>query len=252
LPSRENNNSSNHAVSNAEATRNQKQKVIRMQPILGNIILETFLHGGLIMWPILVAALAAIAVLSERIVWWIAQSRRRDPRTLAQVLTNVEKGDLARAIVVSTGSKDPVVKMIHHGLQNYPRALSEAMHVVAVDEVEKAGRFLGVLDTMITLAPLLGLLGTVTGIMGSFASIGGSELAVEKVTGGIGEALIATATGLGVAIMSLVPYNWFNRRSSRLAIQLQKVASHLEGLVKRYEDRFVLDPEKVQSQQITA
>lgn len=166
-------------------------------------------------------------------MWWTLHSKHRAPKVLAQVFSTLEGGDLARAIVVSGGSSDPALKMIHHGLKNYPTSMPEAMQVVAIDELEKSGRFIPVMDTLITLSPLLGLLGTVTGIMGAFSSMGGSELAVEKVTGGIGEALIATAAGLGIAILCLLPYNWSNRKSSSLAAELQKVAAHLEGLMKR-------------------
>jgi biopolymer transport protein ExbB len=204
-----------------------------IEPMLANVLIDLFVKGGPIMWPILLAALAAIAVVGERVFWWIRHSKHRAPKVLAQVFSTLEAGDLARAIVVSGGSSDPALKMIHHGLRNYPTSMPEAMQVVAIDEVEKSGRFIPVMDTLITLSPLLGLLGTVTGIMGAFSSIGGSELAVEKVTGGIGEALIATAAGLGIAILCLLPYNWSNRRSSRLAAELQKVAAHLEGIMKR-------------------
>jgi len=202
-------------------------------PVLANVVVELFIQGGPIMYPILVAAIAAVAVVGERIIWWLIHSRGRSSNVLAQVFSNLEKGDMARALVVSAGSKDPAVQMVHHGLKSYPASLSESMQVVAIDAVEKSGRFLPVMDTLITVAPLLGLLGTVTGIMGSFSSIGSSELAVEKVTGGIGEALIATAAGLGIAILVLLPFNFFNRRTSKLSIELQKVGTNLEGLMKR-------------------
>jgi biopolymer transport protein ExbB len=87
------------------------------------------------------------------------------------------------------------------------------------------------MDTLVTLAPLLGLLGTVTGIMRSFSSIGSAELAVEKVTGGIGEALIATACGLGIAIVALIPFNYFTSKTTRLQFELETAATNLEVMV---------------------
>ena len=107
------------------------------------------------------------------------------------------------------------------------RTLQGALEVAAGLELRGAGRFLGAMDTIVTLAPLLGLLGTVTGIMGSFTSIGSSELAVEKVTGGIGEALIATAAGLGIAIGTLVPMNYFHSRLAALKFDLEAAANNV-------------------------
>jgi biopolymer transport protein ExbB len=80
----------------------------------------------------------------------------------------------------------------------------------------------------VTLAPLLGLLGTVTGIMGSFNSIGVDEIAVAKVTGGIGEALIATAAGLGIAIFCLIPLNILSSRLASLQAEIEAAATTLQ------------------------
>lgn len=207
------------------------------QPLLANAVVDLFLHGGPIMYPILLAALAAVAVVGERIVWWWRFNGRRDPKRLAQVFAALEEGSIEAAQQTCRGSQDPVIRMLHEGLRGFPASVEENLQVVAMDEVEHAGKYLGVMDTLITLAPLLGLLGTVTGIMGSFQSIGGSELAVEKVTGGIGEALIATAAGLGIAIVALLPYNHFNRRAQRLEIELQKAGTLCQGLLKRIDTR---------------
>ena len=80
---------------------------------------------------------------------------------------------------------------------------------------------------------MLGLLGTVTGIMGTFQSLGNDSLAVSKVTGGIGEALIATACGLVVAIVSLLPLNYFTRRKDKLQSRLDNIATDVELLVEK-------------------
>jgi biopolymer transport protein ExbB len=97
-------------------------------------------------------------------------------------------------------------------------------------ELERAGRFLNLMDTLVTLAPLLGLLGTVTGLMRAFLKVGTAELSVSAVTGGIGEALIATACGLGIAIISLVPLNYFSGKLARLQFELETAASNVEVL----------------------
>lgn len=88
------------------------------------------------------------------------------------------------------------------------------------------------MDTLVTLAPLLGLLGTITGLMKSFSFLGNEELAVQAVTGGIAEALIATACGLGIAIFSLVPFNFFTSRVSNLEFELQTAATNLEVMLE--------------------
>jgi biopolymer transport protein ExbB len=199
--------------------------------MLANIVVQFFLKGGWIMWPILVTALVAVAVVGERIIWWLRESFRRDPATLEKILAALENGDFVSASRLSRNSTDPIIRMIWHGLNHHHHSLQGALQVAAGIELQRAGRFLTVMDTLVTLAPLLGLLGTVTGIMRSFLSIGQAELAVEHVTGGIGEALIATACGLGIAILSLIPFNYFTGKTSRLQFELETAATNVEVMV---------------------
>lgn len=180
------------------------------------------------MWPIAVVTVAAISIITERSWWWIQHARQRRPRDLEQVLVALEASDLAGAQQLSAGSTDAVLRVVHAGLTHRHASLQGALQAAAGIEIKQAGRFLTAMDTIITLAPLLGLLGTVTGIMGSFSSIGSSELAVEKVTGGIGEALIATAFGLGIAIVTLIPYNWFHAKVAALQHDIETAASNVE------------------------
>ena len=105
------------------------------------------------------------------------------------------------------------------------------MQVQAGEELERAARFLPVLDTIITLAPLLGLLGTVTGMMRSFSLIGGELSAPGAITGGIAEALIATAFGLGIAITALIPFNFLNSRVEEARHELDAAAGRTELLL---------------------
>jgi biopolymer transport protein ExbB len=183
------------------------------------------------MWPILVAAIAAVAVVGERSFWWWRESRRRDPQKMEQVLAALENNDVAAAVKISGDSEDPVIRMIHRGLNHVHTSMEGALQLAAGIELERAGRFLTVMDTLVTLAPLLGLLGTVTGLMGTFLQLGTTEIAVQTVTGGIGQALIATACGLGIAIFSLIPFNFFNAKVARLQFELETAASNVEVMV---------------------
>ena len=200
--------------------------------MLGNIIVQYFLEGDPVMWPILVCALVAVAVLGERCLWWWRESRKRDPRKLEQILAALENADVPAATKLAEGSEDPVIRMIYRGLSHVNTSLQGALQLAAGIELERAGKYLTVMDTLVTLAPLLGLLGTVTGLMRAFLSVGGAELAVAKVTGGIGEALIATACGLGIAIISLIPYNYFNGKIARLQFELETAATNVEVMVE--------------------
>src|SRR5205085_11097496 len=99
-------------------------------------------------------------------------------------------------------------------------------------EVQPYGPFRVFKDTLVTLVPLLGLLGTITCLMKAFGSLGNEELTVVTVTGGIAEALIATACGLGIAIFSLIPFNFFTSRVSNLEFELQTAATNLEVMLE--------------------
>jgi biopolymer transport protein ExbB len=205
-----------------------------MNPILANIVLEFFLKGGHVMWPILVSAIVAVAVVGERAFWWWRESRRRDPQKMEQLLAALENSDVAVAKKISEGSEDPVIRMIHHGLDHVGHvhaSLLGALQIAAGIELKRAGRFLTVMDTLVTLAPLLGLLGTVTGLMRAFLNIGSAELSVVGVTGGIGEALIATACGLGIAIFSLIPFNFFTAKMAQLQFELETAATNVEVMI---------------------
>src|SRR5580698_1498714 len=186
---------------------------------MANIIHELFAKGGPVMYLILLCALVAVAVVGERSFWWLRESGRRDPKKLEEILAALENGDVPAASKIAEGSPDPVIRMVYHGLNHAHTSLQGALELGAGIELERAGRFLTVMDTLVTLSPLLGLLGTVTGLMKAFLSVGSAELSVKAVTGGIGEALIATACGLGIAIFSLIPFNLFTAKVTRLQFE---------------------------------
>jgi len=197
-----------------------------------NFLIDNFQKGGPIMWPILIVSIIAVAVVLERAFWWTGRWMRRDPKRIEKVFTAIETGDVTEASRLSRGSRDPVLRMMWNGLNHQHASLQGALQVAAGIEIKRAGRFLVVMDTLVTLAPLLGLLGTITGLIRSFSFLGNEELAVQAVTGGIAEALIATACGLGIAIFSLIPFNFFTSRVSNLEFELQTAATNLEVMLE--------------------
>jgi biopolymer transport protein ExbB len=194
-------------------------------------LIDKFHKGGPVMWPILIVSIIALTVVIERCFWWGGRWFRRDPKRIEKVFTAIENGDTAEASRLSRGSRDPVLRMMWNGLNHQHASLQGALQVAAGIEIKRAGRFLVVMDTLVTLAPLLGLLGTITGLIRSFSFLGNEELAVQAVTGGIAEALIATACGLGIAIFALIPFNFFTSRVSNLEFELQTAATNLEVML---------------------
>ena len=123
------------------------------------------------------------------------------------------RGDWDEAARAGEESSSPVARVLAAGLRHRNPAAGLAMEAAAQDELARLRRYLPLLDTVITLAPLLGLLGTVTGMIGAFGIMSQAGLnQPTAITGGVGEALVATAGGLAVAIGALVPYNFFQRR----------------------------------------
>ncbi|HEY8901393.1 MAG TPA: MotA/TolQ/ExbB proton channel family protein [Chthoniobacterales bacterium] len=191
--------------------------------------LEYFLKGGPIMWPLLLTSLVALTVVIERLIFIARERLHRAPETVAAILGAVEHGDADRAVQIGRGSPDFVARTLAYGLAHRDKSLSDALLRAASRELARFNRGIGVLDTVVTLAPLLGLLGTVTGMIRAFGLLGADELgAPAAITGGIAEALIATAFGLGIAIVALIPFNYLNARLEEARLQIQDAASHVE------------------------
>lgn len=207
--------------------------------MLANVLVKYFEAGGPVMWPILIAAIVAVAVVGERMFWWWRESWKRDPQTLEKLFASIEAGDFREASELSKESRDPIIRMIWHGMNHYHSSLQGALQVAAGVELQKAGRFLTIMDTLVTLAPLLGLLGTVSGIFRTFISLGNAtvEGATGQITGGIGEALIATMCGLAIAIFALIPFNYFTRKLAHLEFELESAATNVEVMVNAAKQR---------------
>jgi biopolymer transport protein ExbB len=191
-----------------------------------------FLKGGPIMWPLLITSLVALSVVIERAIFFWTQRRRRQPGLVAAILHAVAEGRTEEAARLGEHAQDPVAATLIHGLAGRHQSLSQALLLGASEELKPFSRGIAPLDTIVTLAPFLGLLGTVTGMIRAFGLMGAQELgAPVAITGGIAEALIATAFGLTVAIIALVPLNVLHAYHERLKQRIEAAATKLELLL---------------------
>ena len=199
--------------------------------------MELFKHGGPIMWPILVISFLLITVAIERVLFIVRETRRREPALVYKMLEKVETNDTDGAVELGKKSQDYVARILVYALTHKEHSLGNAFTRAASQEMQRFGQGLPTLDTCITAAPLLGLLGTVTGMMGTFAALnsGSGDIgsAATKITGGVAEALIATMCGLAVAIMGLLPFNYLNARSEEARHDIEDASNSLEIIINK-------------------
>ena len=197
-------------------------------------MLNIFLKGGPVMYPLLVCSVIAMTVIIERVIFWIQSDRSRNQALVDEVLElcRVSNWDMVRVKVA--GSKDYLIRILVGGILHREFSMTKAMESAGADEIRNMRRYMGILDTMITVAPLLGFLGTVTGIILSFESLGTNVIEhPETVAMGIAQALITTAAGLVIAILTVFPYNYFNSRIEDAALSIEKYATSLEIVYKK-------------------
>lgn len=192
-----------------------------------------FHKGGPIMWPLFITSVISLAVVIDRVFFIVLIKLRRRPEAVENILANVEAGRVDEAIEAGKKSQDFVVNTLIYGLKHRDQLLSGALLKAANLQLKRFNQGLSVLDTVITLAPLLGLLSTVTGMIHAFGILGNKELdAPTVITGGIAEALIGTAFGLGIAVVALIPFNYLNSQLEEARHELEDASTHLELLLK--------------------
>ncbi|MBI4309806.1 MAG: MotA/TolQ/ExbB proton channel family protein [Candidatus Omnitrophica bacterium] len=199
---------------------------------------EFFQKGGPVMWPLLFTSLAALTVVIERIIFIVRERRNRRPDVVEKILAYVERGDVDNAVKSGQQTQDFVAKALVYGLTHRQQSFSNALLLAANQELKRFSQGLSTLDTIITLAPLLGLLGTVTGMIHAFGLLGNKELETPTViTGGVSEALIATAFGLFIAIVALIPFNYLNGRLEDARQEIEDAATYLELLIVKLTNK---------------
>jgi biopolymer transport protein ExbB len=206
--------------------------------LMGKTFMELFKAGGIVMWPVLTLSFVALTVVVERILFIIRENASRDHELVEKMLEKVETRDIDGAVALGMKSRDFVARVLVYALSNKDTSLSNAFIRASNQELARFQQGLATLDTVITAAPLLGLLGTVTGMMGTFGSLGaGGDIASKAagITGGVAEALIATACGLLIAVSTLFPFNILNARLEEARHEVEDASNALELIIKKSE-----------------
>lgn len=190
--------------------------------------MNELLKGGWMLLPLAACSVVAITVIIERFVFFHRMAAVQQAETILDLVSNRRTDE---AMALAEKSSSPLGRVLAAGLSNHQQAV-KAMAAAGVSELAAMRRGLPALDTIITLSPLLGLLGTIIGMIDSFQIMALSGMGQPRaVTGGVAEALIATATGITVAVMTLIPYNYFLARIEREAEFIEYYATRLEMFV---------------------
>jgi biopolymer transport protein ExbB len=192
-------------------------------------VIDIIVKGGIVMIPLLACSLISLALTIERLIFW---GRIKSQQAVRNMLALVEAGEFDKALKAGRNSPQPIARVLAAGLAHRNPAPAKAMEAAAQAQIPLLKSRLGTLDTIITLAPLLGLLGTVVGMIGSFDIMSEAGMGQpHAVTGGVAEALIATASGLLIAILTLIPYNYFTTRVEKEMDAMEHFSSSLELLL---------------------
>ena len=189
-------------------------------------VVTTLAKGGPVMVPLAVCSVLSLAVILERAAFWL---RARGAEEVERTLQLAASGKWDDAVECARGSRAPQARVLAAGIEHRDDGPTLAMTAAAKQETARMRRALPVLDTIITLSPLLGLLGTVTGMIAAFGIMATTGInQPTAITGGVAEALIATAAGLAIAIVSLVPYNYFLARAEHALDEIEGHGTRLE------------------------
>jgi len=199
-------------------------------------LFSIFLKGGILMWPILLCSIIGLAVIIDRYVV-IRKARINVPAFMIRIRGFIKKKDISGAVSHCMEEKSPVANVVRKGLKKYKLGharVKESIENAGNQEVSKLEKGLPILATISGIAPLLGFLGTVTGMISAFMRIEDLQGAANPsdLAGGIWEALITTAFGLIVGIPALAFYNYLVSAVKKLVGEIEMVANDVVDVVQ--------------------
>jgi len=193
-------------------------------------LVEFFNKGGNFMWGLLVLSIIGVAVIIERAI--TLQKAKADVRSLMEkVVGALKKGKMDEALEICADTRGPIPQILHAGLRQAKKgtaAVEKAIETAGIIEMSFLERGLIILATVANVAPLLGFLGTVSGMISAFEAIAQAEqVSAKLVASGISEALITTMSGLMIAIPTQVAHNLFVQRIDRFVVEMEDSAAEL-------------------------
>jgi biopolymer transport protein ExbB len=192
--------------------------------------MEFFQKGGIFMWPLLATSIIGLAVILER-AWTLQRARTNTRRLMDRIIEDLRSRGIDAAIETCTRTRGPIAAIMHAGLlkaHRGPEAVEKAIENAGTIEMSFLQRGLIWLATVANVAPLLGFLGTVSGMINAFEAIAAAEqVSAKVVASGISEALITTATGLVIAIPVQAFHNYFVARIDRFIIEMEESSVEL-------------------------
>ncbi|MCX6148965.1 MAG: MotA/TolQ/ExbB proton channel family protein [Ignavibacteriales bacterium] len=199
-------------------------------------LIDMFLKGGLIMWPILLSSIIGLAIIIDRYIV-IRRAKMNIPAFMVKIRGMLKKKDVDGAVQLCLEEKTPVANMIRKGLRKYKfghERVREAIENAGRQEIPKLEKGLTILATVAGVAPMLGFLGTVTGMVSAFMTLQELQGAATPadLAGGIWEALITTVYGLIVGIIALIFYNNYLSNINKLVAQMEFVSADVVDVIE--------------------
>jgi biopolymer transport protein ExbB len=197
---------------------------------------KIFIQGGMIMWPILVCSIIGLAIIIDRFII-LRKTRINVPAFLVRIRGLIKKNDIDGAISYCLEEKSPIANIIRKGLKKFRyghERVKESIENAGRQEIGKLEKGLMILASIAGIAPLLGFLGTVTGMISAFMTIQDLQGAASPsdLAGGIWEALVTTAFGLMVGIPALAFYNYFLSKIKKLIDDMETVANDVVDIMQ--------------------
>jgi biopolymer transport protein ExbB len=199
------------------------------------VMLNFFIRGGIMMYPLLVSSILVIAIVIDRLIYF-RNIRVGEKELFDQVKDKLKSHGPEASIAYCDQAGGPVAAMLKAGLKHHGRErhrVEDSIERESLTEIPKLKKFLPGLNTIASISTLMGFTGTVMGMIRAFNSIAGAGTTSPAiVAGGIAEALTTTATGLVIAIVALIFYHYFSHRADRILLEVERASRNLMDIME--------------------